>query len=262
MVRVAVLGATGRTGQRVVAAVLDDPRTALAGAFASDRSAGLDVGTLLGRAPMGRAVQAIGPALADADAVIDFSLPEALDRALPHLGTRPLVSGTTGLPDALQAKLDARQAHAAVLQAPNFSPGVQVLMHLAAQAAAALPEADIEVVEVHHRNKLDSPSGTANALVRAAADARGWDAEQVAVHGRSGRAEHARDRRQIGVHSVRSGAVVGDHDLSLSLDHETLTLSHRAHDRGGFARGAIRAAVWLAGQPPGSYQFAQVLGLL
>lgn len=261
MLRIAVVGASGRTGREVVASVLAHPDVQLFGAFASSRTAGTDIGDLLGRQPLGLFVEALSPRLADADVVIDFSLPEALEEALEHMGNTPLVTGTTGGSAPLEDALSAHATRAAVIQAPNFSPGVQVLLHLAAIAATGLPEADIEVVEAHHRGKLDSPSGTARALVRAAAEARGWDPTKVAVDGRTGRAITERPTEQIGVHSVRAGGIVGDHDLSLSTAHETLTIRHQAHDRSGFALGAVRAARWIVEQPPGRYEFAQVLGL-
>ena len=261
MLRIAVVGATGRTGREVLSSVLEQPDVQLFGAFASSRTAGTDIGVVLGRQPLGLVVETLGPRLADADVVIDFSLPEGLEEALGHMGDTPLVTGTTGGSPELDEALRVHAKRAAVIQAPNFSPGVQVLLHLAAIAATGLPEADIEVVEAHHRGKLDSPSGTARALVQAAAEARGWDPAEVSVDGRSGRATAARPAEQIGVHSVRAGNIVGDHDLSLSTAHETLTIRHQAHDRSGFALGAVRAARWIVAQPPGRYEFAQVLGL-
>ena len=252
--RVGVLGATGRMGRLVLAELLDDPGMVVAAAAA--RRAGEDVGTLAGREPVGVAT---GPfaALAGCDVVIDFSLPEALAAALPGLAGVPLVTGTTGLPPAVQAAVDAHAETAPVVQAANFSLGVNLLLDLVRRAAAALPESDVEVVETHHRLKRDAPSGTALALGAAVERGRG---PLVAVHGREGLVG-PRGAAEIGFHALRGGDVVGEHTVWFLADGERLSLSHGATSRRTFARGAIRAARWVRGRAAGRSGMAEVLGL-
>jgi 4-hydroxy-tetrahydrodipicolinate reductase len=221
---------------------------------------GADAGVLAGLPPCGVEVAVVGPGcLRNAEVVVDFSLPGALDALWPILGERALVSGTTGLSPATFAQLHAHAARAAVVWSPNFSLGVAVLLDLVKRAAAALPEADLEIVEIHHRRKKDAPSGTAVALAAAASAGRG--AEIPAVHGRSG-AVGERPANEIGVHAVRGGEVVGDHTVWLLGDGERLSLSHLASSRDTFAAGAVRTARWIASRPPGRYTLPQVLGLV
>ena len=242
--RVAILGATGRMG-RLVRDQVDLRSDMVLAAQVAQRPAD-GVGT-------------IGPGcFADAQVVIDFSLPEGLRSALPHLGSAALVSGTTGLDEALRSALAEQAAVAPVLVAANFSVGIHVLRDLVAKAAATLPDADIELVETHHRHKVDSPSGTALLLAEAAANARGVHLADVTVAGRAG-ACGPRTRAEIGIHAVRGGDVAGEHVVHLLLDGERVGLSHVASGRGTFARGAVRAAGWIAGRPPGAYTLSDVL---
>jgi 4-hydroxy-tetrahydrodipicolinate reductase len=244
LIRIGLLGASGRMGRQVDAAV--DAANA-AGA------------TLAVVARVGRG--AVGPgAFASADVVIDFSLPEALEAALPHLGSAALVSGTTGLSPALREAVDARAAAAPVLWSANFSTGVAVLRHLVARAASSLPDFDIEITEVHHRLKQDAPSGTALALAEAAAEARRVSLIEVARHGRRGRTG-VRDPAEIGIHAIRGGDVVGEHTVALYGDGERIALGHAASSRATFAAGAVRAARWIVGRPPGHYTLNDVLDL-
>ncbi len=245
-------------GREVLRLVLEDDALHLAGAFASPSSAGLDAGALVGGAPCGVTVRPIGPALADADVVVDFSLPEALLGALPHLGQAALVSGTTGLdPDAIHR---VQRHRGPVLLASNFSTGVNVLMALVERAARSLPSFDVEIVEAHHRRKVDAPSGTALALARTVATARGVEVERALQHGRVGRTG-AREPGTIGIHALRGGSVTGHHAVWLAGEGERLVLTHEASSRTIFARGAIRAAKWIARKAPGCYTMGQVLGL-
>jgi 4-hydroxy-tetrahydrodipicolinate reductase len=201
-------------------------------------------------------------AVTAADVVVDFSQPEAflaVVRAALGAG-RPLVSGTTGLgPEALLA-IEGAAERIPVLHAPNLSPGVALITALVSMAAAALPDFDIEVVELHHRHKLDAPSGTALQLGRAAAGARGLDPDAVLVHGRSG-ATGPRPAAEIGVHALRGGSVFGDHAVHLLGEHERIEIVHRAGSRELFALGAIAAARFLHGRPPGRYSLRDVLGI-
>lgn len=262
MTRIAVLGASGRMGRRVLSTVLASEGLVLVAAVTRGESAalGTDAGVLVGLQPCGVDVAAVGPGcFSNADVVIDFSLPTALDGIWPLLGERALVSGTTGLSPASFARLHAHAARAPVLWAPNFSLGITVLLDLVRRAAAALPEADLEIVEIHHRRKADAPSGTALALQAAVSAGRGHDL--APVHGRSG-AVGERPPGEIGVHAVRGGDVVGDHTVWMLGDGERLSFTHQASSRDTFAVGAVRAARWIADRAPGRYTLSQVLGLV
>jgi 4-hydroxy-tetrahydrodipicolinate reductase len=170
------------------------------------------------------------------------------------------VLATTGLDDALYVRIDALAAQLPLVAAPNYSLGVAVLCHLAEQAAALLPDFDLEIIEMHHRNKVDAPSGTALGLLDAAARGRGQQGREHAVYGRKGH-PGARSQSEIGVLSLRGGDVIGDHTLMLAGPGERLELSHRASNRSLFAHGALRAARFLVGKTAARYTMAQVLGL-
>jgi 4-hydroxy-tetrahydrodipicolinate reductase len=250
--RVAVLGATGRLGRRVVAGVLAAPGLSLVAAFAR-RGVGVDAGLLAGGAPCGVLVTAPGDG-PPADVLIDVSLPGGLQELGGWLGAAAVVSGVTGQDDAGVAWLDAHAARAPVLVAANFSLGVAVLADLVARATAALPDHDVEIVEAHHRHKRDAPSGT--ALLLAAAATGGGEPTSF---GRSG---HSEGRAPgVAIHAVRGGDIVGEHQVWLCGDGERLLLGHTATSRDTFAAGAVRAARWVVGRPPGRYQLTQVLGL-
>lgn len=263
MIRVAVCGASGRTGRLVTAEVLRHPSLTLAAAWgrADSPHRGVDVGTLIGTGPVGVALTPT-PAVPEGtiDVVIDFSSPAGLRRLLPTLGRAALVTGTTGLDADDRRALAARAETAPVLAASNFSTGVAVLLHLARAAARALPDYDVEIVEVHHRHKVDAPSGTALSLAGAIAEARQVRLDDVARHGRHG-AAGPRPAGEIGMHAVRGGGVVGEHEVALIGDTERIVLGHTALTRAAFATGAARAAAWIAGKPAGVYSLDDVLGL-
>ena len=236
--RVALLGAQGRVGRLVVEAV-----------------AGSTDAVVVAQVGRGQ----VGPGcFRDAQVVIDFSLPEALARALPFVGDAALVSGTTGIGEALHASLIAQAKRAPVLRADNFSVGVNALGRLVEQAAASLPDYDIEIVEVHHRNKVDAPSGTAMFLVACAEAGRGASATEL-VYGRRGHTG-VRPAGPIGVHALRGGDVVGEHTVWMCGPGDRLQLGHVATSRATFAHGALRAARWLSGRTAGWYTMRQVLG--
>lgn len=209
---------------------------------------------------------ACGEMLRRADALIDFSAPEQLaallDGYADDFAGRALLVGTTGLDDGLVARLDALADTTAVLVAANFSVGVNLLLGLVRQAARALPAAeyDIEIVEAHHGRKADAPSGTALALGRAAAEARGVDLDDVRTDGRSGR-PGARPPGEIGIHALRGGEVAGEHIVHFLGGRERIALVHSAASRDLFADGALVAARWMAGKGPGRYSMEDVLGL-
>lgn len=200
--------------------------------------------------------------IADCDAVIDFSFHEATP-ALAQLASehgKPMVIGATGhTPDERVAILEAAK-QIPMVWAGNFSIGVNVLFHLVGQAAKLLsPEYEAEIIEMHHHSKIDAPSGTAERLIQQVLEARGLDRDNV-QHGRQGNIG-ARPQDEVGVHAVRGGSIVGDHEVIFAGPHERLSLSHHAEDRGIFARGALRAAHWVPGKTPGVYNMEDVLGL-
>jgi 4-hydroxy-tetrahydrodipicolinate reductase len=253
-VRIAIAGASGRMG-RTVARLAAAEGAAIVGAIASGESAALgrDVGDLAGVAHAGVEVSAdVASSLLGADVVIDFSTPAGL-RALLPLAARArvaVVSGTTRLDAACEAALDDAAKVVPVLWAPNTSLGVHVLAELVAKAAAALgPAFDVEIVETHHRKKVDAPSGTARLLADAVRGERSGLAE---VFGREGNVG-ARLDREIGVHAVRGGDVIGDHTVHFLGPDERIELTHRATSRDLFARGALFAARFLRGKPRGRY---------
>lgn len=199
----------------------------------------------------------------DADVVIDFSHRDATQGVAEACARmdKPLVVGTTGLGEGAIAALDLLAKEQRVVLAPNTSVGVTVLFHLAREAARLLgDEFDAEIIEVHHDKKVDAPSGTALRLAEAVAEGKALDASSY-IHGRSGMVG-ARPKDEIGIHAVRAGDVIGEHTLMLAGPAERIELVHRAHDRALFARGALRAARWVATPgPPGRYDMRAVLGL-
>jgi len=201
---------------------------------------------------------------AASDAVLDFTHASAVAghaKALADAGTA-WVLGTTGLSAEGEAAVAAAARRIAVVQAPNFSPGVNLMLALAERMAAALPAAsyDAEIVEMHHRQKVDAPSGTALGLGRAVAHGRGVAFEPLVESGRHGHTG-ARKTGAIGFAALRGGQVVGEHTLIFAAADEQITLTHRAFDRRAFAAGAVRAALWTAGRPPGLYSMMDVLGM-
>jgi 4-hydroxy-tetrahydrodipicolinate reductase len=262
----AVFGITGRMGQSVVRALREVtvPRLALRGALASASSARLGYDAASEGRPTGVLVTADpGEALAGAAVAMEFSVPERVAehaRACCDLDV-PFLVGATGFDLATRAALEAAAARVAVLIAPNTSIGVAVLDRLVALAAAALREGyDVEVSEAHHRMKRDAPSGTALALGETVARANGKALAELAVYERHGAAE-PRACGSIGFAVVRAGDIVGEHTVTFAAAGERVELTHRATDRLIFARGALRAAEWLIGRPPGLYGMVDVLGL-
>lgn len=262
--RVAVHGASGRMGRVIVQLVQEAEDLTLHAAIDAEDSPqlGRDAGELAGVKTLGVAITDRIDALAGADVVVDFSLPRALPRLLDTLEKQriALVLATTGLDDASHARIAKLAGLVPLVAAPNYSTGVAVLYHLAEQAAALLPEFDMEIIEMHHRHKVDAPSGTALGLLDAAARGRDQEGRELAIYGRQGH-PGARTDREIGVMTLRGGDVIGDHTLLLAGPGERLELTHRATNRNLFAQGAIRAARFVVGKPAGKYTMAQVLGL-
>lgn len=266
MIRAVLVGASGRMGQAIttlVAREFADVRLTGAVAAADSGVIGQDLGSHAGLAPLGVAIRAdLEGLLAGAGVVIDFSHPSALGTTLAACTAArvPLLVGTTGLSAEDLRRVESASRSIAVLQAPNTSLGVTLLLELVRSAAAALPsDYDIEIFEAHHRDKRDAPSGTALALGRAAAEARGSDFEAVAVRARS--APGPRRPGEIGFAVQRAGDIVGEHSVTLAAAGERIVLGHVATDRAIFARGALVAARWLAGRPPGLYRMSDVLAI-
>ena len=231
-----------------------------------DPALGRDAGQVAGVDPVGvRITASLDEALQGApQVVIDFTAPAVTARHAQACAANghALVVGTTGLGVAEMAALQAAAVRVPVLHARNMSLGITVLTELVRQATALLgTDFDVEVTEAHHRHKKDAPSGTALQLGEAAATARGRRLEDVAVYARAGLAAAGRPAGAIGFASLRAGAIVGDHTVLLAGAEEQLELTHRATDRALFARGALRAAGWLAGKPAGLYSLREVLGL-
>ena len=264
-VSIGVVGCAGRMGRMVIQEVLATDGCSLAGGTeAPGGPIGKDLGTLVGAVSLGVTIGDEPAALfASADAVIDFTIPVATRshaRAAQDSGT-PYVVGTTGLGDDDQAAVTAASQSAPIVQAPNFSVGVNLLFALTKRVAATLgPDYDIEILEMHHRAKIDAPSGTALALGEAAAVGRNVPLGSVARYAREGQIG-ARPPGEIGFATLRGGGVIGDHTALFANEVERLEFTHKAGSRGIFAGGAVRAALWLQGKPAGLYGMADVLGL-
>jgi len=264
--KIGIVGCAGRMGRLLVAEVLATSGCGLAGGSERPDSPaiGQDVAALAGGQPAGIAVTGDADRLfAAADVVVDFTVPAATVRHAELAAARgtAMVIGTTGLGPDHQAAIDALARKAAVVQAANMSVGVNLLLGLTARVAGLLgPEFDIEIIEMHHRHKVDAPSGTALALGRAAAEGRGVELEAVAQRVRDGHTG-ARRAGDIGFATLRGGDVVGEHTVLFAGEGERIALSHTATSRALFARGAIRAALWTAGRAPGLYSMRDVLGL-
>ena len=266
MVQVAIHGAAGRMGRSIADVLTEDEGAVLASAM--DRSdspfLGKDMGSLIGQSPTGVCITAdVEEFLRNVEVVIDFSLPAATAKLLPLCAGQhiPMVVGTTGLDGATRAGLERAAEIVPIVYAPNYSQGVNALYHLAAKAARLLgARFDVEIVEMHHRHKVDAPSGTAVRLYDVVAEAKAFDRKTAANHGRSG-AVGERPTDEVGVMALRGGNVVGEHTVYLVGEGERIELTHRATDRSIFARGAVRAAHWVVGRPAGLYEMTDVMGI-
>ncbi len=264
--KIAVMGAAGRMGRELIRAVHASEAGTLIGAVEHEGSLALgqDAGLLAGLGKLGVVITDAAPELfAKADAVLDFTTPAAsVDFAALAANARIVhVLGTTGLSADDEAKVAVAARHAAIVRSGNMSLGVNLLVALTRKVAAALDaDFDIEVLEMHHRHKVDAPSGTALMLGRAAAEGRGADLDKAGVRVRDGHTG-ARRRGDIGFATLRGGSVVGEHSVLFAADGEVIELRHRAADRGIFARGAVKAALWGRGKGPGLYTMLDVLGL-
>lgn len=263
---IVITGVSGRMGRMLAGMVVESDAMHLAGALerAGHDWVGRDLGTLTGAAASGVIVgDDAERAMAGAQAVVDFTLPAA-SVAFAECAARAgcaHVIGTTGLSVADVAAIDRAAKRVAIIRAGNMSLGVNLLTQLVKQVAAALDRNfDIEVVEAHHRHKVDAPSGTALMLGQAAAEGRGVALEDVADRGRDG-ITGPRTPGDIGFSAIRGGDIIGSHDVMFAAPGEQIVLSHRATDRSLFARGALKAALWAQGRAPGHYDMLDVLGL-
>ncbi|MGC9417776.1 MAG: 4-hydroxy-tetrahydrodipicolinate reductase [Rhodovulum sp.] len=263
---IVIMGASGRMGQMLIHTVLQSEQARLVGCVERPGHpwVGRDVGEAMGGPHMGLAVtdDAID-VIAQAQAVIDFTSPEATvaTATLTAQARAVHVIGTTGFSQEHLQKIKAAARHAVVVRAGNMSLGVNLLMQLTRKVAAALDEDfDIEVVEAHHRHKVDAPSGTALMLGQAAAEGRGVALDEVSERGRDG-ISGERARGAIGFSAIRGGDVVGEHDVIFAGLGERIVLRHIATDRAIFARGALKAALWGQDRKPGEYDMLDVLGL-
>ena len=264
--KIAVMGAAGRMGRELIRAIVAEPGCSISGATEAVGSPvlGKDIGVLAGLEPLGVAVSDDAAAvIAASDAIVDFTVPKAsveFARLAAKSRTAAII-GTTGFDAASEAAIADAAKHTAIVKAGNMSLGVNLLLALARQAAAALGnDFDIEIVEMHHRMKVDAPSGTALMLGEAVASGRGLALNEHAVRVRDG---HTGPRRRgdIGFATLRGGSVVGEHSVILAGEGERIELTHRATDRGIFARGAVKAALWTNGRAPGLYDMTDVLGI-
>lgn len=260
-IRIAICGATGRMGGAIVRLASADAGFSIVAGLTreEDPLLGHDIGKLAG-------VEALGVLASErcdvaCDVLVDFSAPAAAAQWARWCGERgvAMVSGTTGIGGAELEALKEAAGRVAVCWSANMSVGVNLLAELVGDAVRALGRGwDIEIVEAHHRNKLDAPSGTARMLLEEAAGARGVDARAAMKAGRSG-ADTRRGEGEIGVHALRMGSVVGEHSVYLAGEGEVITLSHSAQSRDVFAAGALRAARWVAGRAAGFYHMRDVL---
>jgi 4-hydroxy-tetrahydrodipicolinate reductase len=264
--RLIVAGAGGRMGRTLVKAIAEGKGVTLAGALEDARSPliGWDAGVLAGLGANGvKLTGDVGPLLENADGIIDFTAPVATVgfAALAAEAGKILVIGTTGLAAADEARIQDAARRAVIVKSGNMSLGVNLLAALTKRVAKTLdPTFDIEILEMHHNQKVDAPSGTALLLGRAAAAGRGIDLDRHKIMSREGHTG-ARKPGDIGFAALRGGTVVGEHTVMFAGPAERLELTHKAEDRMIFARGALHAAAWARGQKPGLYSMMDVLGL-
>ncbi|MGR8933743.1 MAG: 4-hydroxy-tetrahydrodipicolinate reductase [Gammaproteobacteria bacterium] len=265
MLRIAVVGASGRMGQSLIKAITACEQTLLTVAVDRPDSPvqGQDAGVASGIQALGVKVGTDLPATTDFDALIDFTRPEANGEylALCRRAAKSMVIGTTGFSEAQKAAIVAAAADIPIMMAPNMSVGVNLSLKLLEIAAKVMGEyTDIEIIEAHHRHKIDAPSGTALRMGEVVAAALERDLQDCAIYGREGFTGE-RDRQTIAFSTIRAGDIVGEHTVMFADEGERLEITHKASSRMTFANGAVRAALWLHGKAPGLYDMQDVLGL-
>jgi 4-hydroxy-tetrahydrodipicolinate reductase len=262
-IKLVVIGAGGRMGQRILALAVESGQFDIVAAVErpGHPDMGKDAGLAAGAKPIKVMLTHAYPATA-AEVAIDFSQPEAVEKTIAYCLENgvALVCGTTGLNDRQRAQMKAAAGKIPVLYATNMSVGMNVLFALVGKVASSLgDDYDIEIIEQHHRFKKDAPSGSALTLAENICKSMGFDFPEALVDGRSGK-DALRQKGTIGMHAVRAGDITGVHSVIFGTPGETITLNHTANSRDTFARGALRAATWLVGKKPGSYSMADVLG--
>ena len=265
-INVGVIGAGGRMGRMLIEAVQDNPQTTLNAAIERQGSSlvGADAGEVaaIGRLEV-QIVDDLKAVINDIDVLIDFSLPDATEQNMQICAANKvaMVIGTTGFNEQQEQVLKEASKQIAIVYAGNYSTGVNLSLKLLAMAAKAFGnDADVEVIEAHHKHKLDAPSGTAYMMAEAVAEARGQNLKDVAIYGREGQTGE-REAGSIGIHAIRGGEIIGDHTVMFIADGEVVEITHRARARMTFAAGAVRAATWVIKQEVGQYNMQDVLGL-
>ena len=265
-INVGVIGAGGRMGRMLIEAVQDNPQTTLNAAIERQGSSlvGADAGEVaaIGRLEV-QIVDDLKAVINDIDVLIDFSLPDATEQNMQICAANKvaMVIGTTGFNEQQEQVLKEASKQIAIVYAGNYSTGVNLSLKLLAMAAKAFGnDADVEVIEAHHKHKIDAPSGTAYMMAEAVAEARGQNLKDVAIYGREGQTGE-REAGSIGIHAIRGGEIIGDHTVMFIADGEVVEITHRARARMTFAAGAVRAATWVIKQEVGQYNMHDVLGL-
>lgn len=266
MTRIAITGAAGRMGRVLIEAVRAAEGAELGAAVVlpDDPMVGVDAGAIAGLGVVLNipAATALADVVDQFDVLIDFTAPAATmaNIELCRQHGKQIVIGTTGLNDEQKAAMKLAAADMGIVFAPNYSVGVNLCLNLLRMAASVMGnDSDIEVVEMHHRHKVDAPSGTALRMGEVVAETLGWDLKEVAVYGREGYTG-ARPQKQIGFETIRGGDVVGDHTVMFATEGERVEITHKAQSRMTFAKGAVRAALWVNKQPAGLYDMQDVLG--
>lgn len=265
-INVGVIGAGGRMGRMLIEAVQDNPQTTLSAAIERQGSSlvGADAGEVAAIERLNvKIVDDLVAVINDIDVLIDFSLPDATEQNMQTCAEHKvaMVIGTTGFSEQQEQVLFEASKHVAIVYAGNYSTGVNLSLKLLGMAAKAFGNsADVEIIEAHHKHKIDAPSGTAYMMAEAVAEARGQNLKDVAIYGREGQTG-AREAGTIGIHAVRGGEIIGDHTVMFIADGEVVEITHRARARMTFAAGAVRAATWVIEQKTGQYNMQDVLGL-
>ena len=266
IIKVGVIGAGGRMGRMLIEATQDNPQTTLSAAIERQGSSlvGADAGEVaaIGRLEI-QIVDDLKAVISDIDVLIDFSLPAATEQNMQGCAEHnvAMVIGTTGFNEQQEQVLATASEQIAIVYAGNYSTGVNLSLKLLGLAAKAFgKDADVEIIEAHHKHKIDAPSGTAYMMAEAVAEARGQNLKDVAVYGREGQTGE-REAGTIGIHAIRGGEIIGDHTVMFIADGEVVEITHRARARMTFAAGAVRAATWIVQQPVGQYNMQDVLGL-
>ncbi|MCG3841966.1 4-hydroxy-tetrahydrodipicolinate reductase [Psychrobacter sp. Ps1] len=265
-INVGVIGAGGRMGRMLIEAVQNNPQTALKAAIERQGSSlvGADAGEVAAIGHLNvQIVDDLVAVINDIDVLIDFSLPDATEKNMQVCAEHnvAMVIGTTGFNEQQERVLAKASEKITIVYAGNYSTGVNLSLKLLGMAAKAFGnDADVEIIEAHHKHKIDAPSGTAYMMAEAVAEARGQNLKDVAIYGREGQTGE-RESGTIGIHAVRGGEIVGDHTVMFIADGEVVEITHRARARMTFAAGAVRAATWVVEQEVGQYNMQDVLGL-